>query len=86
MSCWHCKDGACDCIVCGLFVRNPEGGSMWIAGECLACKRRAFEERNAAAFDQINQLDPRERKYWTHIPAHDGNPVKRIFLPEVGLK
>lgn len=79
MKCWHCNDtNSCDCILCGKDTR--EGRK---AGKCQACAGRAFRKKHAKI---VAQYDPREKKNWIHHPAHDGNPVKKEYIPFIGLE
>lgn len=68
--CWHCK-GTGQCRC------------LSCAGPCEFCKGRDFIERHRAILDQV---DPREHRYWERHAAHDGTPPYREFLPFRGLK
>lgn len=54
-----------------------------VAGVCVPCQGRAFNERHRAV---IEANDPRKRANWEHHPAHDGSPVKRVYKPLKGLQ
>lgn len=79
MPCFECDDtGRCSCITCG--YDTQEGRK---SGPCVVCAGRAFNERHAAI---LASVDPRERRHWRRIPAHDGTPASLVFLPFEGLK
>ncbi len=78
--CFHCSSefGACECQLCG--SQTLKG---WKAGVCRACVGRAKAEAYAHITDKF---DPRKSELWVRIPAHDGTPAKRQYLPLKGLQ
>src|SRR6266700_2410082 len=73
-NCWHCAgSNRCPCLFCG-------GGTC---GFCAGRKVQAeFAEFLAGLEERRHvEIDPRDFRYWINIPAHDGNPRRRVFMP-----
>ncbi len=80
-SCFHCGStdvGACSCIICG-----SDSSKGRKAGVCQACRGAAITEKYRHIIDKF---DPRKNELWRRIPAHDGTPARRIYLPLEALR